>query len=161
MMPVALDIEEMAASLNPADGTWRLSAGEDVYQLRPWTWGERRRLVFAATQAGRLDTDAFLAGLVGLLYRPAPPEALTPLFALAALRLMRVPGEGSAWALAEAERAFAERYGWLPGALESEPAGDLDRILSDAAPLPVHAPPQGTGWTSIRFDAPQGTGGTP
>ncbi len=160
MIPVALNIQGMTASLNLADGTWRLTAGEKVYLLRPWTWGERRRLIFAATRAGRLDVDAFLAGLVGLLYDPAAPEPLTPLFALAALRLMEIPDEAAAWPLSEAERALAGRYGWLPGTLESEPAGDVDRILADAAPLPVHAAPPGAGWTSIRFDSPQGTGGT-
>ena len=62
MMPVALVINGMAVSLDAAGGTWQIRAAEAVYGLRPWTWGERQRLVAAASQGGRLDREAFLAG---------------------------------------------------------------------------------------------------
>lgn len=156
MMPVALDIDGMTASLDLAAGTWQVRAEEAVYNLRPWAWGERRRLVAAASQGGQFDDKAFLTGLVELLYDPAPPRALIPLFALAALRLMGVPEDGAAQPLSEAERALAAHFGWLPGALEGERAGDLDRLLAETACPPPRSPPPGPGWTSIRFDPPSG-----
>ena len=158
MVPVALDIDGLTGALDPADGTWRVSAGDTVLRLRPWSWGERQRLVAAATRSGRVDRVAFLEGLVTLLYDPAPPRALIPLFALAALRLLEVPRPEEALPLAEAERRLAAQYGWAPGRLGDERAADLDRLVA-GTPAAMPAAPPGAGWTSLRFDDHGGGGG--
>lgn len=157
MVPLALDIDGLTVALDPSDGSWRLSAGDMAFRLRPWSWGERQRLVSASTRGGRLDRAAFLHGLVTLLYDPAPPRALTPLFALAALTLMDVPHPEEALPLAEAEQRLAAQYGWAPGQLGDERAADLDRLVAGAAPAPQVAPP-GAGWKSIRFSDPDAGG---
>jgi hypothetical protein len=148
-----LSIEGVAATLNPADGTWQVIAGESAFDLRPWRWGERRRLLAACATGGHFDRDAFLSGLVALLYDPAPPKELTPLFSLVALELMAGAASEAAMPLAEAERDLARRYGWSPGMLETERADDLDRLLAETAHTPP-APLGGAGWRSIRFDTP-------
>ena len=157
-MRVGLDIEGMSAAFDPASGGWTLGLAGQDYRLRPWRWGERHRMVAAATRVGAFDREAFLEGLVGAVFDPEPPEDLRPLFAYAALELMGVE-EGTAppMPLAEAERRLALQYGWTPGALEEEPAEALDRLVADLGDLPSAAgAPSGDGWTSIRFDGEGG-----
>ncbi|UFN46896.1 hypothetical protein LPC08_12735 [Roseomonas sp. OT10] len=157
MIPLPSPAEGVAIALDPAEGVWHLRFGETSRRLRPWRWGERRRLVAASTRGGRFDGPAFTAGLAAMLYDPAPPAELAPLHALLALDLLGV-GEGPAPApLAAAEARLAVRFGWMPGALEAEPAAGLDALLAgldEPAPAP-HAPPPG--WNSIRvMEEPDG-----
>lgn len=144
MIPVALPAAagDARAWTVLEDGTFRVELAGCVRAVRPWTWGERERLVRACARWGRLDRPAFVAALCDLLIDP-PPADDHERWALIALSLLDVrPGP----TLIERERALAERFGWTPGAIDGEPAGHLDRLLDAAAPPSV---PADDGWTRI------------
>lgn len=161
MMPVALDIENLSARHDPVNGGWVVTADGRDYRLRPWTWGERRRMVAAASASGRLDGEVFLAGLVAALYDPAPPAEQPERFGYAALRLLDVPPDGDVAPLRMAEQTLAARFGWLPSSLDAELAADLDRLVPDLPAGAPQSPSAGDGWTRIVFDAPTESGSAP
>lgn len=146
MVPVSLPIEGVSVWRTLDADAWCVETDGVRYRLRGWRWGERRRLVGAAAIGRRLDEGRFVAGLASL-YDPPPPAALAPLFALAALLLFGVAEGPSPTPLAESERALADRYGWMPGTLEAEPAAALDALLAARAEASVPA-----GWQRISFE---------
>lgn len=154
LVPVALGIDGIAASRLLDRDAWIVrTAGSrraPAYTLRAWQWGERRRLVAACARGRRLDQAAFVAGLNALLYEPTPPPALGPLFALVALRLLGVQDGPEPTPLAQAEAQLAQRFGWLPGHLQAEPAAALDALLHSPGPAQAEAP--APGWKRIVLD---------
>lgn len=113
-------------------GTWTLLGDGVDYRLRPWTWGERRRLLSACTHRGKLDTLQFLKSFVEFVYTPVPPDESRRLYAYIALRLLGVSPQSPRRRIIQAEALLAQRFGWTPAHLESEPAAELDRLLDCA-----------------------------
>jgi hypothetical protein len=154
MIPVPLEIDEIAASCDPRDGGFEITAWGDVYRMREWTWGERMRLVELCTRGGALDATAFVKGLVAMLFEPAPPVDLQPLFGHVALSLMGVrPGQRPV-PLRRAELRLAQAFGWTPGAIDAEGAPALDRLLGelDGVRAPRQEAGPSPGWTRIQVD---------
>lgn len=155
MISVPLDIHGLEARYDPGASRWTIDGGQDRHVLREWGWGERHRLIAACISAGQLDADSFVDGLLDLLVSPAPPAGLRPLYAFACLRLLGVKEDRRQMALAEAEHLFAERFGWRPADLDTQPASALDRLLqqlADTGPPSAarrYRTPDGPGWTSI------------
>jgi hypothetical protein len=146
MIPLSSPAAGVAVSLDPGAGTWRVTA-EAPRTLRPWRWGERRRLVAACSRGGRFDGAGFAAAVAATLYDPPPPPELVPLHALLALGLLGL-GQGAApLPLGAAEARLAVRFGWLPGVIAEEPAMALDSLLASLEPEAVAPAP---GWNSIR-----------
>lgn len=168
MITVPLAIDGLTAWCNPLDGCFRISGlGQDV-ALRPWSWGERRRLIdplVTRADAGRagegtpIDATALVDGLLELLCRPAIPEPFRPIFAHAALLLLGVrpaptPPGGPPPTFVEAELLLADSFGWTPRAIDGEPAARIDALVAElrrrrarSAPMPVA--PGGDGWNHI------------
>jgi hypothetical protein len=150
MVPVAIDIAGLRVDYDPGAGRWRLDGVAGTHVLRPWTWGERRRLVGACRRDdGILDRDAFVAGLTDLLLDPPPPDALRPLFAYVCLRLQGVGRVRPTASLAAAEGILAAAYGWRPGDLEAQPAAALDELVAAPAAGGAGPRPPEPGWTRI------------
>jgi hypothetical protein len=146
MIPVSFELEEVAVRGDPRDGGFEVAAFGSSCRLRGWTWGERKRLVELCTMRGVLDRGLFLRAFVELVYAPAPPETLAPIFAHVALSLFGVRPETRAVPVRAAERIFAERFGWSPGAIDREQCSDLDPLLAiDSARS--SSPP--AGWNRI------------
>jgi hypothetical protein len=163
MIPVPLEIDEIAASCDPRDGGFEITAWGDVYRMREWTWGERLRLVELCSRGGALDAPAFVNGLVTMLFEPVPPSDLQPLFGHVALSLMGVRSGQQPMPLRRAELRLAQAFGWTPGAIGAEPASGLDRLLCELDLGPrdrekaVHGAPRQergpvAGWKRIQVD---------
>lgn len=147
MIPHRSPAAGVAVSLDPVAGTWRVTS-DAARTLRPWQWGERRRMVAACSRGGRFDGPAFVTAVATSLYDPAPPPALVPLHALVALDLLGLGHGPAPQPLGQAEALFAARFGWLPSAIAGEPAPALDSLLSSLEREPVAGP--GDGWNTIR-----------
>ncbi len=142
-MSSVLDAVDVTPDLS--SGHWQVRFGGFEHTVRPWTWGERRRLLAASLRPGpRLDRDAFLEGLVGLLSDPPPEAAGRAVIAAVALRLCGVePGQRVA-PLLDAEAWLAQTWRWGPAELDHQPAPRIDEQLRDlAAPAPTD------GWNRI------------
>ena len=148
MIPLPSPAVGVSVCLDPGRGTWRV-ASDAVRTLRPWEWGERRRMVAACSRAGRFDGAAFAAAVAGSLYEPPPPAGLVPLHALVALDLLGVGHGAVPQPLGRAEAVLAARFGWLPSAIAGEPAPALDSLLASLEPEAEVAGPA-DGWNSIR-----------
>ncbi len=123
--------------------------------LRPWRWGERRRLVMACSRGGRFDGAAFAAAVAATLYDPPPPEALVPLHALVALDLLGLGHGAAPEPLGGAEARLAARFGWLPSVIAEETAPAMDSLLASMESGERAGPADG--WSSIRVvDVPDG-----
>lgn len=170
---IAVDVEGLDVAFDPGEGAWTLSGWGAVSRLREWTWGERRRLVEACTTAAGLDSPRFLDGLLRLLVDPPPPPSLRALYGYVCLGLLGAGDDADLQPLVERELLLARACGWSPHALDSDPAGGLDRLvraLRDSEPTDrraavPHPPVAGgaSGWTSIVIvdgdDPPGGDGG--
>ncbi len=169
MIEVPVDVAGVVAQRDVASDRWRIEHRGQARWLRPWTWGERRRLLAAATACGRLDGEVFLDGLFELLLSPRPPIDTRCGHAVAALELLGVPRDGSALPLGRGELLLAERCGFSPGELEAQAAPALDGLVRQLSGTGATAPdpayghpayghpaygqpahtPSGEGWTSI------------
>lgn len=150
MISVPSPVAGIRIAQDPADGTWMITSTDPVqeHRLRPWRWGERRRMVRAAARDGPLDGAHFVTSVTATLYDPAPPPTLVPLYAYIALDLLGL-GRGSAPSpLGAAEARLAAQFGWLPSAVDTEPAAELDSLLAALPPSPQGATEPG--WSSIR-----------
>jgi hypothetical protein len=154
-VPVALGIAGIQAARLLHRDAWVVAlegrSPARAHTLRAWQWGERRRLVAACARGRRLDQAAFVHGLNSLLYEPAPPPALAPLFALVALRLLGTEDGPEPSPLGQAEAQLAQRFGWLPGSLQAQPAAALDALLHSAGPARADDAPA-PGWQRIVLD---------
>lgn len=158
MMPVASPVAGLSIALDVADGSWTIycpgsgADGSAEHRLRPWLWGERRRLVQAASRDGAFDGTVFVAGVAAALYEPPPPPALAPLFVYLALDLLGLGRGPAPTPLGIAEAWLAAEFAWLPSRIGAEPALALDSLLAN-----LHPARQGTaepGWNSIRIADP-------
>lgn len=136
-------------------GLYELTGWGARHQVRPWTWGERRRLLAQHTGAHGLDRAGFVVALLGLLMTPVPAEPLWPLYAHVVLSLMGIrPGQPPA-SLTDTEVLVARHMGWGPRELDAQPAPAIDRIASRLRQLaggaaPARAPDPN--WNRIVFD---------
>lgn len=143
------DLEELAIGYWPGEHVWHVHTDGLEMSLREWTWGERKRLLLAAQRNDGLDLDALCEGFVELLYQPAPPPTLAPLFTYVGLRLFRADGLAGGLTLAEAEQRLATELGLPPSRLDVERVSDLEhwvRTLSESGPA-IPEP----GWTRLEF----------
>jgi len=160
-MPGRSSVEELSVDQDLTTGRFDVEGFGHRATLRPWTWGERRRLLAACTRQGALDPDELIEILCRLVYEPMPPAALAPLFACAALdRFGARPGRAAA-PLEDAELLLARELGWGPRELDEQPAPDVDRLVdrlrSERATAAEHeagatGPGQDHEWTVIRID---------
>jgi hypothetical protein len=149
MVPVPSPVAALSIAQDAADGSWTISCADPLQErrLRPWRWGERRRLVQAASRDGYFDGSRFVAGVVGTLYDPPPPPELFPLYAYLALDLLGL-GRGSApTPLGAGEMQLTDRFGWLPTTIAEQPAAALDALLANLAP----AQATDAEWNSIKI----------
>ena len=151
-MTSILDQPDVEVTAWLSDGSWDVGIPGGRFHIRPWTWGERRRLIDACVGAdGRLDADAFAHGLSSLVARPEPTASNRPLLAAIALRLLGVSPGQEPISLLDAEASLASAWGFGPFELDPQPAPRLDQHV---ARLPATATPDGApaGWTSIVID---------
>jgi hypothetical protein len=146
---LALDLDGVQAWRELRSGELRVRALGVECRVREWTWGERRRLVEAALDGGRLDRERFVDGLVELVMEPVPPAELRSLFAHVALRLLGVRGGARPPSLVESERRLARELGWTPQMIDAQAAAAIDRLVGEVEPAEAEAPP---GWTRIVVD---------
>ncbi|EDM81199.1 hypothetical protein PPSIR1_30325 [Plesiocystis pacifica SIR-1] len=129
-------------------GRWVLDGWGRRVVAREWRWGERRRLLEACVEDGRLDAERFVSGLVALLCEPVPPVELHPLYAHLLLELLGVDGQRGLPRLDAVELALARDFGWTAGQLAREGAVGLDRLARSLEPgtarppAPAVAPPE-------------------
>lgn len=127
-------------------------------RLREWTFGERRRLLRACVGSTGFDEGRFLEAFTQLVYSPAPPEGLRPLFAHLALSLFGVD-DGPCLSQEEADLCLARELGVLPSRSDGESAPELDRLIRSlsagsspsvgSAAQPGSASKSNDGWTRI------------
>ena len=101
MVPVPSPVARLSIAQDATDGSWTISCADPLqeHRLRPWLWGERRRLVQAASRDGYFDGSRFVAGVAGTLYDPPPPPELSR-----SMRISRSTCLGLAAARADAAR---------------------------------------------------------
>ena len=149
-VPLPQACGDARAWLRLEDGSFRVEVDSVGRSLRPWRWGERRRMVEGCSLGGRLRREAFVSAICSTLYEPAPGGDLER-HAWIALTLM---GVRAGLPFAERDHRLARAFGWTPGDLEQEPVQPLDRLLEqidDTSPVGG----SGDGWTRIVVnDAP-------
>jgi hypothetical protein len=151
MVPVRSPAAGLSIAQDAADGSWTISCAEppQEHRLRPWRWGERRRIVQAASRDGYFDSPRFIAGVIGTLYDPPPPPELVPLYALLALDLLGLGRGPAPRPLGQAEAQLAARFGWLPSTIAEESAPALDGLLATLEP--AQEPTSDKGWSTIQI----------
>jgi hypothetical protein len=134
MIPVPSPVEGFTIEHDASNSRWRLSAGGSTTTLRPWTWGERRRLLATSTMTGALDRSVFLPGLFDLVLDGPVPDVAPASLAVVCLHLLRVPENAPVLALSRAELLVATNLGWSPQQIDTEPADNIDRLLDEIQP---------------------------
>jgi hypothetical protein len=147
MIPVPSPVEGVAIEHDASSNRWRLRAGEAYATLRPWTWGERRRLLTACTITGTLDRSTFIRGLFDLLLDVPVPHVEPTSLAVVCLYLLGVSENDQVLPLTRAEFLAATTLGWTPQQIDTQPADDIDRLIAQIQPKAEDAAHDG--WTRI------------
>jgi hypothetical protein len=147
MIPVPSPVEGVTIEHDASSGRWRLHAGAASTMLRPWTWGERRRLLGASTITGSLNRSVFIHSLFDLLLADPVPQVEPASLAVVCLYLLGVPENGQVLPLTRAEFLAATTLGWSPQQIDTQPADDIDRLIVQIEPQAGGAVDEG--WTRI------------
>src|SRR5688572_4917659 len=124
MVRIPSPVEGIAIGRDPREDAWHLTYGDVVYRLRPWMWGDRRRILECATAGGVFDRNTFIAALLETLLEPAPQLADTTDLACVCLYLLKSEG---VMRLGRAEYLAVTTFGWRPSDLDAQPAAAVDR----------------------------------
>ncbi len=151
MIRIPLPVDGIAVERDLRNDAWRLSLDGAAFTLRPWSWGERRRIVQAASMAGALDRELLVDGVFDLLVEPGPGETRPAPLVVACLLLLGVPESGHAVPLGRAEFLVIQAFGWRPRELDAEPAAAIDALVSQLAPGGTDLPSLEEGWTRVVF----------
>jgi hypothetical protein len=114
MISIESPVEGIVIQRDLQEDRWRLLVEGRAFELRPWSWGERRRLIECATLGSVFDREIFLAGLMDLLVEPRPKLDDMSGLALTCLYLLGVAGEEFPTALDRAEYLVIKTFGWRP-----------------------------------------------
>jgi hypothetical protein len=144
MNPIPSPVDGITIERDLQRDLWRLHAGGPTLTLRPWTWGERRRLVEFATAGTALNRAAFVDGLFDLLLDPAPSPGLHPGLAFTCMYLLGIPERDAPVSLARAEFLIAATFGWAPQQISNQPAAGIDALVEQIQPRA-----DADGWTRI------------
>lgn len=149
-MPSILEHRDVDVTPSVSDGTWSVDLPDGRFRIRPWTWGERRRLIDACAGAdGRLDADAFVHGLADLVTQPPPTPPARPVIAAIALRLAGVAPGQRPMSLLDSEALLASAWGFGPLELDPQPAPRLDQQVARLPLIPPSGVAPSSAWTSI------------
>ncbi|MFC0533287.1 hypothetical protein [Phytohabitans kaempferiae] len=141
VVPLRVDATSGAAGV-----TW---GGAD-YRLRPWTFGERRRLLAAHHDGVTLDVGSLVESAIELLVEPVPARSTDrEVVGLAALAWCATAGARTPAPVPGVDAAtqmvrLAKATGWGPAEIDASAAADVDRwyhaVRAEQVPEPGPEP---------------------
>lgn len=130
----------LPATSDPASGTVTVRVDGRVHRIRPWTFGERRRLLdVAARDRVAIDVGAVVTMAGRMLVDPPPDAGRELLLGVVALAWSAGGGASQpapAPGVDPATQAVgvAGATGWAPEAIDAASAVDVDRWFAVVAP---------------------------
>lgn len=154
MIRVPVPFEEFRVERDLWADRWWLSVHDQTFELRPWLWGERCRLVETARLGGQFNPAVFFDGLFDLLLNPKPEPAQAMMLGALCLYLLGVSEKSDGASLARIEYLAVKNFGWRPDELAQQQAAAIERLVAQIEP-PLTAsqsallPTLEDGWTRI------------